>query len=223
MAGNHTGIKMRLRIVEKRASEVADNLVPAITAKPTTSHGAKLLRFDATMDLNAPGVKTFTIVKNADGEVTDFRDVEIKGYLSTFGNTDRDGEFVEPGAFAETIPMFLSNPVLLINHRNDTESQAGSFSVVREDSKGLYVEARLTNSPVDSMRHVRALVAEGHLKTMSMGGIFYYREDRRAIFKVQLFEGSLTPVPANPMALISTREASPDDLKRVSLPETVRE
>jgi HK97 family phage prohead protease len=93
---------------------------------------------------------------------------------------------------------------------------AGSFDVVREDDKGLYVEASLSNSPSEFMKHVRALVAENHLKTMSMGGYFYRREDRRSIFKVILWEGSLTPIPANPKATFSTRELNADEHQRLA-------
>jgi phage head maturation protease len=73
----------------------------------------------------------------------------------------------------------------------------------------------LSNSPAEDMKHVRALVAEGHLRTLSMGGRFYYRNDGRGIFKVELYEGSLTPIPANPDATFSTRALTDEEMKTV--------
>lgn len=204
---------MRVLRIKRAVSSIADPPPPAPVEK-----GEKKLRFDARMDLMAEGVKKFEAIQDKETkQVLDYRDVTIKGYLSTFGGTDRDGDTVERGAFSETVKTFMRNPVLLIDHRNSVEYQAGSFENVREDAKGLYVEARLSNSSSEKMKHVRALVAEGHLKSMSMGGIFYYREDGRTIFKVALFEGSLTPVPANPDALISTRSMTEEDEEKLRL------
>lgn len=177
----------------------------------------KVLRFDAALGLDAKDSKKFDVVKDGD-VVVDYRDVRIKGYLSTFKNTtesDRDGDYVEEGSFKETIPQFMRNPVLLVNHRNDVQSIAGMFDIVREDAKGLYVEAQLSNSPAEWMKDVRFKVAEGSLKTLSMGGMFHYKEDGRGIFKVTLWEGSLTPVPANPDAIISTRSLTDAEAKAV--------
>ena len=141
-------------------------------------------------------MKNFTAVKQGES-IVDYQDVTIKGYLSTFQATtpsDRDGDYVMPGAFSETIPQFMRNPVLLVNHRNAVEDLAGGFTLVKEDAKGLYVEAKLSNSPSEWTKDVRFKVAEGHLRTLSMGGFFSYGEDGRGIEQVSLWEGSLTPI-----------------------------
>lgn len=220
---------MNLRIVRERTSEVkrtAEDPGEAVRAAtsvtgvrstdatttsrnqlpPHTLPGSKQVRFDAYMSLETPGTKTWTAVKGADGEVIDYRDVQIKGYLSTWDNLDRDGERVGRGAFSATIKQFMENPVLLVGHKNNVDDLVGRFTVVREDDKGLYVEALLSNAP--DVQSVRYKVAEGVLRTMSMGGVFYYGEAEgfRTINRVDLFEGSLTPIPANPRALVSTRE-----------------
>jgi hypothetical protein len=67
------------------------------------------------------------------------------------------------------------------------------------------------------MVDIRFKVAEGVLKCLSMGGIFYYREDKRGIFKVALWEGSLTPIPANPDAIVSVRSLTDIEVKKVEL------
>jgi HK97 family phage prohead protease len=148
----------------------------------------------------------------------DYRDVQIKGYLSTFKETtesDRDGDYVERGAFKETLRRFARNPVLLIDHTNSAESIAGSFRKIQEDESGLYMEAVLSNSQSERMKDVRAKVAEGHLKALSMGGLFHYKEDGRGIFKVDLWEGSLVAIPSNQDALFSVRALTEAEVKRL--------
>jgi HK97 family phage prohead protease len=175
-------------------------------------------RWESTLDLTAPDVKKFDSVKDEAGNVMDYRDVRIRGYLSTFKETtesDRDGDYVERGAFKETLKRFNRNPVLLIDHLNSAENIAGSFEKIEEDDKGLYIEAVLSNSQSERMKDMRAKVAEGHLKALSMGGLFHYKEDGRGIFKVDLWEGSLVAVPANQDALFSTRALTAAEVKRL--------
>lgn len=172
------------------------------------------MRWDAQCDISGEGCKKFTAVKEGD-RVVDYQDVTISGYLSTFGNFDRDGETVAKGAFTETIPDFMRNPVLLVNHRNAVEFQAGSFTKISEDAKGLKFEATISNGSSDMLKHTRALVAEGHLRTVSMGGIFHRAEDQRTIFRVDLYEGSIVPIPANPKALFAVRELTDEERKTV--------
>lgn len=200
------------RIVQPR-KPTAPVIAPKKKAKPAPRH--KLMRFDAKVDISGADSKKFDVIKSGD-QVVDYQNVVVKGYLSTFKGTtasDRDGEYVEPGAFKDCLPRFRKNPVMLRDHRNAVEYQCGSFTVIKEDSKGLYVEGLLSNSPADFMKHTRALVAEGHLKTMSMGGLFYYKDDGRGIFKVELYEGTLTPIPANPDALFSVRALTDHERK----------
>lgn len=179
--------------------------------------GHKVKKFEAhvTVNSNATGEKKFEPVKDKDGSVVDYKNVRLAGYLSVFRGPDggdRDGEYIKTGAYKETLERFKTNPVMLKDHRNQTDSIAGSFDVVREDDKGLWVEGNLSHSPEN--RHARFLVAEGHLKTLSIGGIFHYEEDGRGIFKVDLFEGSLVAVPADPDAIVSTRDFTEEDVKR---------
>lgn len=172
----------------------------------------KVLHFDAAIPIEGEDAKKFDVIKDGD-KIADYQNVKIKGYLSTNQSTtpsDRDGEYVLPGAFKETIPSFMKkNPVILMDHSRDISSVCGRFTKMIEDSKGLYVEGELSNAP--DCRDVRFKVAEGFLRTMSMGGIFYYAEDGRAIFKVALWEGSLVALPANPDAIISTRSLTSEE------------
>lgn len=140
------------------------------------------------------------------GPIVDYRDVTIEGYLSTFVGTtpsDRDGDYVEPTAFDKTLTRFRENPVMLIDHDRRTSSLAGSFTFIGTTDKGLAVRGRVSNAP--DMKSIRFKVAEGHLKTLSMGGLFRYRDDGRGIYEVDLWEGSIVTVPANPDALFQVR------------------
>lgn len=166
---------------------------------------ARVKRFDAAVDVEPPDTKKMQVVK-VDDRVVDYQNVSLAGYLSTFKGTtesDRQGDYVDEGAFRETIAKFMLNPVLLADHRNSVSFLAGNFTSLREDKKGLRVDATLSNSP-DNIG-VRFKVAEGHLKTLSMGGVFHYKEDGRGIFKVDLWEGSLVAIPANPDARFNVR------------------
>lgn len=144
----------------------------------------------------------FTEIKNSDNEIVDYKDVKFSGYLSVYGNRDRDGDIVTYGAFSETIEDYAKNPILLRDHNQGTEYAIGKVTKMMEDEKGVYIEGVLSNAP--DVQNVRFKVAEGILKTMSWGG--YGRrnpENLDEIEKVVLLESSIVVVPANKEALIN--------------------
>lgn len=189
---------------ERNAEQKASNL---------DAEFARMKRFDAGIPLQPMDSKTLVTVKDGD-TIVDYQNVTIQGYLSTFEGTtksDRQGDYVIAGAFAETVKKFMSNPVMLRDHYNATDYVAGQFTTVREDVRGLYVEGKVSNAP--DLASLRFKLAEGVLRTLSMGGIFHYMEDGRGIFKVDLWEGSIVPIPANQDAIFETRSLN-DDEKR---------
>jgi HK97 family phage prohead protease len=144
--------------------------------------------------------------------IVDYKDVVFSGYGSTFEGTtarDRDGDSVAQGAFSETIREFMRNPVMLIDHNRSVSTIAGSYTEVKEDKNGLFVVGKVSNSP--KMQHVRFLLKEGHLKTLSMGGACLYDETGYRIQKVYLYEISLVAVPANQDAIINTYSMTEDE------------
>lgn len=182
------------------------NAPKAAPVPPSPADDPLIKRFDAAMDLTMPDVKKFTVIQDDEKKVIDYQDVRIKGYLSTFADSadlDRQGEYVEKGAYQDTIKEFMSNPVLLCNHWNNTDSVIGGFTSMKEDNKGLLIEASLSNAP--GVRDLRFKVAEGFLRALSIGGFYRYKEDGRGIYRVMLFEGSIVAVPANGGALFQTR------------------
>lgn len=179
--------------------------------------GSPVKAFEAALTIKTVmddlGIKAPTAIKE-DKRIVDYQDVSVVGYLSVFRgpeNMDRDGEYVIPGAYKETLKRFRENAVFLKDHRNSTDTQIGSFTQVKEDKNGLFVVGLLSNSP--DVKHQRFLVAEGHTKTLSIGGVLHYSEDGRGIFKVDLFEGSLVTVPADPDAKVQTRALGDEDWK----------
>lgn len=150
--------------------------------------------------------KAFEEVRDSNGSVVDYKDVVFKGYASTNESVtkgDRIGDYLQRGAFKKTIGRFMKNPVMLIDHENSVKEIAGTYTKIYEDKNGLMVEGKISNSP--DLRNVRFLVAEGHLKTLSIGGMFLYEEDGKGISEVNLYEISLVAIPMNPDALFSVR------------------
>ena len=167
--------------------------------------GQKIAAWDEQTDLTH-NAKRSAIRDEKSGAIIDYKDVTIKGYLSTFENftaRDRDGDYVRTKAFDKSLSRFSSNPVMLMDHVNDLEHLAGSFTNILKDGNGLAVVGKVCNAP--ELRKIRFLIAENHLKTLSMGGLFLYGHDGKAIEEVDLWEGSLVPVPANPDARFSVR------------------
>jgi len=206
---------MRIRIVRTRKG--ADRVI--ITPEQFVGLGDSTMAWkaDAPIELDNTDTKKLKPIEE-NGRVVDYRDVSIRGYLSTFGNFDRDGEAVEKGAFIETLKEFMRRPTMLVDHRNSAFSVAGRFTKAVEDSNGLYVEGMLSNAP--DMQGIRFRVAEGDLKTLSMGGVFHRNLEKRSIFKVQLFEGSIVAVPANSEAMFSVRTLADAEKKALRLGES---
>jgi len=165
--------------------------------------------WDAVVDMSWDGKTGMPVRRDpadAKSPIIDYQDVAIEGYLSTFAKTtprDRDGDYVMPDAFKETLSAFKLNPVMLIDHLNKVDHVAGSFEKIGVNEQGLAVRAKFSNAP--GLVDVRFKVAEGHVRTLSMGGIFHYNEDGHGIEKVVLYEGSVCPIPANPDARFMVR------------------
>ena len=63
----------------------------------------------------------------------------VTGYLSEFGSKDYDSDIIEKGAFAKSIAE-RKNDIYFLN-QHDWKQPHGKFSVLNEDSKGLYFES----------------------------------------------------------------------------------
>ena len=79
--------------------------------------------------------------KSIVGEVKDVDTKKrvITGYLSGFDNKDFDGDIIVKGAFKKSIDE-RKNDIYFLNQHNWSQPH-GKFSMLKEDSKGLYFES----------------------------------------------------------------------------------
>jgi HK97 family phage prohead protease len=173
--------------------------------------------FDVKKMQSSAPIATKSATPILDGkEIIDYRDVVVAGYASTFEATtksDRYGDYIVQGAFADTLKDYQKNSIVLANHDNSTDSAVGKNIVAYEDARGLYVEDLISNAP--GLRDLRIKIVEGIIKTFSIGGFFFYLEDGRGIYRISLFEHSLVAIPANPDALFTVRSLEVSDLDRL--------
>lgn len=165
----------------------------------------------------------FDHVKAAGGDGSIF-----EGYCAAFNNVDSYGDVIMPGAFAKTLPDFLTAGQILFEHRE----LIGKPLDAREDPKGLFVRGKISDTACG--RDVKTLIADGVLRKMSIGyqtvqgrpavlaeiqahwakvGYTPSAEDARNIernagylkflIEIQLFEASPVGFPANTRADIT--------------------
>ncbi len=170
----------------------------------------------ALLDRDAKSFQTRDPLENCkaavevkDGDLTvDYKNVTFEGYGSTFASTtpeDRDGDYIEAGAFDASLKSFRENPVMLTDHVREVGNLMGHYSEVSVNDRGLALKGVVTNSPHPDAVHTRYQIMEGSLKTLSIGGGFFYKEDYKGIEEIDLYETSLVVVPANPDAKFQVR------------------
>lgn len=133
-------------------------------------------------------------------------DRKISGYGAVFGNVDRGGDVVMPGAFAKSIASGRKVRMLW-QHRPD--EVIGLWVKVSEDENGLLVEGELADTPKGN--EVHALLKQGALDGLSIG----YRTvdvewsgESRLIKEAELWEVSIVTFPMNEMARVDAVKAA---------------
>jgi HK97 family phage prohead protease len=133
----------------------------------------------------------------------------ISGYGSTFGNVDSYNDIVVAGAFAKSIGK--RKVKMLFEHRD----LIGAWDVVREDSKGLYLEGSIPNTTLGN--DVYELAKSGALDSMSIGfrviDSEYNSQGIRLLKQIDLFEVSLVTFPANEMAAVTGVKSAPETVR----------
>jgi HK97 family phage prohead protease len=138
---------------------------------------------------------------------------EFSGYASTFGNVDHGDDRVVAGAFAKTIQDLQqkaaakgTDALLPILWQHDTREPIGSFTMLKEDGHGLFVEGRLpVEDTLVSGRVIPQIRAES-IQSMSIG---YSTEDSdivdgvRNLKEIKLWETSLVTIPMNDQATLN--------------------
>lgn len=123
----------------------------------------------------------------------------ITGYLSSFGNEDKVGDIVLPGAFAKTIQE-RHNKIFFLN-QHKWEQPHGKFASLLEDAKGLYFESQRlpdTSYSNDALKLYEAGIMKEHSIGYQVLQDDWDSDARRLLKEVKLFEGSNVTLGANP-------------------------
>lgn len=133
--------------------------------------------------------------------------IEIEGYAST-KDKDRVKDIVEPTAFKNALDLYMTNPIVLLQHNAD--KPIGIVTDATIDSKGLYIKAKITEDTdwvFSKLKNkvLRAFSIGYRIKDYEInevkddqGDVTGYEE---IIKDLELFEISLVSIPANPYAL----------------------
>ena len=138
----------------------------------------------------------------------------FEGLASTFGNRDRVGDVIAPGAFRAS----LARPERIkMLWQHDSRAPIGIWEQLAETAHGLAVKGRLVLE-VQRAREALALLRAGAVDALSIGfsvpkngATLEHDKSQRRITAVDLWEISVVTFPANPHARISrvkTREGA---------------
>lgn len=168
--------------------------------------------------------KTVALRLKAVGPDNGVGDMQFEGYASVFGNVDSYGDVVRKGAFADTLTEWESSdevlPVYWGHNMMDPDANIGHIVEAHEDDKGLFVRGQLDpESPkaqtvyrllkgrrVGDMSYSYAVTDGEFIDSASKadgedgsdpGGEYY------EIRSLKLYEVSIVPVGANPLAEIT--------------------
>ena len=140
------------------------------------------------------------LIKGVDEETGVF-----EGYLSTYGNADREGDVIEKGAFDMSLSKKKKVP-MCFNH--DWNNVIGTMELSSDD-KGLKAKGTLNMSDPEVTK-IHNLMKMGALDSMSIGMTVKEYEPIDAknpywqwnIKEAEVWEGSIVTIPANEQATI---------------------
>ena len=143
-------------------------------------------------------------------QITEDEDYFVfEGYASTWLNVDRGYDAVQPGAFRETVAEIMGAtkvgklPVLW---QHDHTMPIGTYTELREDSRGLFVKGRLPKSDTFVSGRVIPQMKAESVSSMSIGyNTIDWATDNgiRLLQKLKLWEISLVTIPMNEMAEVT--------------------
>ncbi len=138
----------------------------------------------------------------------------IEGYAAIFGDPDRGGDVIAPGAFSATLARRATSVKLLWQH--DPAQPIGFWDSITEDARGLRVKGRLLTD-IQRGAEAAALLEAGVLDGLSIG----YRaikSDRRGphrhLTEIDLWEISLVTFPMNANARLQPQSDALADALR---------
>lgn len=135
----------------------------------------------------------------------------FSGYAAVYGNVDSGGDIIEPGAFTKTIAEGWERVKILALH-NDCWLPIGRPLELREDSNGLFIKAKISDTSMG--RDIKVLLKDGVLNELSIGYdpiVFDYDENGiRHLREVKLWEVSVVTWAMNPEAVITDYKQARD-------------
>ena len=130
---------------------------------------------------------------------------EFSGYGSVFGVKDSQDDIVVKGAFEESLENWSKKgrlPAMLWQHK--TDEPIGAYTLMKEDTDGLYFEGRLLVEADPVAKRAHAHLKAGSISGMSIGyqlnedGYEYNKEKEAFILsKIDLWELSIVTFPSN--------------------------
>lgn len=143
-------------------------------------------------------------------------DGAVSGIAWKFGEPDRIGDMIEPGAFkAARMPL----PMLFGHDQNDP---IGTWDTADEKTDGLHISGKLLVDDLPRARQVRALVKSGAVTGISIGFLTKDAVTRkgggRTIKSLELLEASLVTIPMHPGARVASAKSAVEALR---LAETI--
>lgn len=150
-------------------------------------------------------------------EGMDSKTGHFAGYGAVFGNVDSHGDVIEPGAFKDSLAQWEAKgslPAMKMMHGSvanpftGSDLPVGKWKAMREDSRGLYVEGKLSGMETDRGRYHYALMEDGALSGLSIGykALRHARGSaniKRRLQTVHLAEVSLVPEGSNDQSVIT--------------------
>lgn len=135
----------------------------------------------------------------------------ISGLAWKFGQPDRVGDVIEPGAFKKAaFPL----PMLFGHDMNDP---IGAWDTGEEKADGYHLTGKLLVDEVTRAREVKALVTSGAVRGLSIGFIARDAKARpgggRTIKSLELLEASLVTIPMHPGAKVTSAKSAVEALR----------
>lgn len=136
----------------------------------------------------------------------------VTGHVAVFNNVDDNNDIIRAGAFTKSIAKFT--PPIVWQH--NIKEAIGKPVILKEDNKGLYVEAKLTKGVPEADKAL-LLLKDKVIDSFSFGYIvtdFEYEDGIRIIKELDLFEISLVTLPCNKQAKVidvKQKEATPEN------------
>jgi hypothetical protein len=136
-------------------------------------------------------------------------DGSVELYAAVFGNVDRAGEVIQPGAF-KNLGEFVESGWLAVNHDWD-KLPVATIDGATQDAKGLLIKAHFHSTP--EAQNVRTTIKERLARGKSVKASIGYKvtddeqvkmdgKSIRSLKAIDIYESSIVNVPCNPAAEI---------------------